>query len=94
MSNGYYRRGGLMGPAILITIGSLFLIERWMPEYGFHELWPVILIVIGLVKLLDGSRRDCAPTPAPGAGTSGSSGATPPASGVSGPGSSGGSSNT
>ncbi len=67
MSSDYYRRPGLMGPAILITIGSLFLLERWRYEYGFHNLWPVILIVIGLVRLFEGGRRGCDPAPAPGA---------------------------
>ncbi len=44
---------GLMGPAILITIGALFLIgrESWM--YGFGRTWPVILLVIGVLKLAE-----------------------------------------
>jgi hypothetical protein len=42
---------GLMGPAILITIGVLFLIERSSWDYGFSRTWPVILLVIGAVKL-------------------------------------------
>jgi hypothetical protein len=42
---------GLMGPVILITIGVLFLVgrENWM--WGFHRTWPVILLVIGALKL-------------------------------------------
>jgi Domain of unknown function (DUF5668) len=39
---------GLMGPVILITVGALFLIGQYSP-YGFFDLWPIILIVIGLV---------------------------------------------
>jgi hypothetical protein len=44
---------GLMGPAILITIGALFLFgrENWM--YGFGRTWPVILLVIGALKLAE-----------------------------------------
>lgn len=49
------RHGGLMGPVVLITIGVLFLMDRFW-NYGFHQLWPVLLIVIGLVKLF-GSMR-------------------------------------
>jgi len=41
----------LMFPAILITIGVLFLIERSSWDYGFSRTWPVILLVIGAVKL-------------------------------------------
>ena len=40
-----------MGPAILLTLGSLFMLER-MHGPGFHRTWPILLLVIGLVKLL------------------------------------------
>jgi hypothetical protein len=48
------RAHGFMGPAILITIGVLFLIDQvthvyWM-EFG--RTWPALLIVIGLVMFL------------------------------------------
>ena len=46
-----------MGPAVLITLGVLFLFDQmdvvcWM---HFHYTWPAILIVVGIVKLLDHS---------------------------------------
>jgi len=44
---------GLMGPAVLITIGVLFLIGQNNWEYGFHHTWPVILLVVGAVKLAE-----------------------------------------
>jgi hypothetical protein len=44
---------GLMGPVILITVGVLFLIGQYSGRYSFGELWPVILIVIGAIKLLE-----------------------------------------
>jgi Domain of unknown function (DUF5668) len=48
---------GYKGPAILITIGVLFLFDQmghahWM---GFHFTWPALLIVIGLISLLEHS---------------------------------------
>jgi hypothetical protein len=51
------RAHGFMGPAVLITIGVLFLLDQmghvhWM-EFGFT--WPALLIVIGLIKLLEHS---------------------------------------
>src|SRR5580658_10853878 len=51
------RAHGIMGPAVLITIGVLFLMDQmghahWM---GFDFTWPALLIVIGLVKLLEHS---------------------------------------
>ncbi len=42
---------GLMGPAILITIGVLFLIQQSTWRFGFGQTWPVILLVIGAIKL-------------------------------------------
>jgi hypothetical protein len=45
---------GLMGPAILITIGVLFLLDRWQGNlFRFHHTWPAILLVIGIVKLAE-----------------------------------------
>ena len=51
------RAHGYMGPAVLITIGVLFLLDQmghmhWM-DFGFT--WPALLIVIGLIKLLEHS---------------------------------------
>jgi hypothetical protein len=46
------RMRGLMGPAILITLGILFFIGQYNWHYSFERLWPIILIVIGVVKVL------------------------------------------
>jgi hypothetical protein len=51
------RAHGYMGPAVLITVGVLFLLDQmgrahWM-DFGFT--WPALLIVIGLVMLLQHS---------------------------------------
>jgi len=43
----------LMGPAVLLTIGFLFLIET-LGKVGFHRTWPILLLVIGGVKLFQG----------------------------------------
>jgi hypothetical protein len=42
-----------MGPALLITIGVLFLIQQLHGGYGFGRTWPVILLVIGAIKLAE-----------------------------------------
>lgn len=44
----------LMGAAILVTLGVLFLLSSWT-HLGFHQTWPVILIVIGVVLFLRAS---------------------------------------
>jgi hypothetical protein len=49
---------GLMGPAILITIGVLFLVQQSHWAYHFGRTWPVILLVIGVVKLAEALASD------------------------------------
>ena len=44
------------GPIILITIGVLFAFDRFT-EFRFSQTWPVLLIVIGLLRLAGGGRR-------------------------------------
>ena len=45
----------IMGPAVLVTIGVLFLLDVTFNGPGFHQTWPVILLVIGGVKLAQGN---------------------------------------
>ena len=43
---------GLMGPAIVITVGVLFLLNSMRGgEFEFRYTYPVILIVVGLLSL-------------------------------------------
>ncbi len=44
--------GNLWGGMILITLGALFLIDRFVPSIDFGDLWPLILIVIGVVLIM------------------------------------------
>lgn len=46
------RMRGLMAPVFLITIGVLFLIGQYT-MYSFGQLWPLILIAIGAVKVAE-----------------------------------------
>ena len=41
----------LMGPAILVTLGVLFLLDN-TSNIDFGKTWPAILLVIGIVKLV------------------------------------------
>ena len=41
----------LMGPAMLVTLGVLFLLDS-VSRVGFGRTWPAILLVIGVVKLM------------------------------------------
>jgi hypothetical protein len=47
------RTRGVMGPVILITLGVLFLIGQYSGRFSFGQLWPVLLIVIGAVKIFE-----------------------------------------
>ena len=47
------------GPIILITVGTLFALEKFTP-YRFGQTWPVLLIIIGFLKLLGGGSSRCA----------------------------------
>lgn len=44
-----------MGPAVLVTLGVLFLLESFSYNSGFHRTWPVLLLVIGGIKLWQGT---------------------------------------
>lgn len=89
MANGNYSRR-LMAPIILITIGVLFLLDE-LGDWGFSRTWPIILIVIGAVKIFERflapSTTTSMPPPAPGPGTntswqaSSTPGSTPPSAG-------------
>ncbi|HKW89308.1 MAG TPA: DUF5668 domain-containing protein [Candidatus Acidoferrales bacterium] len=43
---------GLMGPAVLIAIGVIFFVGQYNWDYSIERLWPVILIVVGVVQVL------------------------------------------
>jgi hypothetical protein len=44
----------MTGPLILIVLGALLLLNNLYPEvYRFSRMWPMILIVIGIAKLLE-----------------------------------------
>jgi hypothetical protein len=46
----------IRGPVIMITIGVLFAVDRFT-DYHFHQTWPVLLIVIGLLQFVGGRSR-------------------------------------
>ncbi len=48
-------RRGLMGPVVLITIGLIFMADQFLWRVNFGDLWPLILIVIGVMKLMEQS---------------------------------------
>lgn len=62
-----YLMRAVTGPIILITVGVLFTVDRFT-SFSFGQTWPILLIVIGLLKLLGGRRKRefITPPPPPG----------------------------
>ncbi len=65
---------GLMGPAVIITVGVLFLFDQMRGgNFSFGNTYPIILIVIGFISLAaaaaptDGHISAPVPPAAPGA---------------------------
>jgi cell wall-active antibiotic response 4TMS protein YvqF/B-box zinc finger protein len=65
----------IMGPSIMVTVGVLFLLDN-LHGPGFQRTWPLILLVIGAVKLLQSNASEMGhvggppalpPSPPPGA---------------------------
>ena len=42
----------IRGPILLMTVGGLFAIDYFGP-YPFYRTWPVLLIVLGVLKLAE-----------------------------------------
>jgi hypothetical protein len=55
-----------MWPAIMVTLGVLFLIDN-LHGPGFERTWPLILLVIGGVKLLQSNASEAGHIEGPGA---------------------------
>jgi hypothetical protein len=37
----------LLGGIVLIALGVLFLLGKFVPDFSFSDYWPVLLIVVG-----------------------------------------------
>lgn len=58
----------IRGPILLMALGGLLLAQRFT-LYGFSRTWPVLLILLGLLKLaerLAARQESAAPPPAGG----------------------------
>jgi hypothetical protein len=71
-----YSRRVWSGPIWLVTIGTLFLIQSFDGP-GFGRTWPVLLLVVGLMKLMD-TRTPPPPIPAGAPPTTGFTGGSVP----------------
>jgi len=42
---------------ILITLGVLFLVSKYFPQIHFADIWPFLLIVVGILIIYRGSKK-------------------------------------
>ena len=55
-------RGGRFAGVVIALIGAVLLVrELGVTSIGFHELWPLILVLIGVSMLLGGTARGKSP---------------------------------
>jgi phage shock protein PspC (stress-responsive transcriptional regulator) len=47
--NGMETNGALWGGIILILLGVMFLIDKFIPTIHFGDIWPVLLIIGGIL---------------------------------------------
>jgi len=40
-------KGSLIGGIVLIVIGLMFLLDNFLPSFGFDDFWPLLLVAIG-----------------------------------------------
>ena len=51
--------GALIAGLVLIAIGALFLVNRFMPYFHFHfrDFWPLLLVIAGIVLIYSSFSR-------------------------------------
>jgi len=52
-------KGGLIAGAILIVVGTFFLLDEFnfIPDLNFDFVWPSILVAIGLILVFSGAKK-------------------------------------
>ena len=50
MNSGYHLIRALRGPILLIALGGLMALHRF-DEFSLAKTWPILLILLGLMKL-------------------------------------------
>jgi phage shock protein C len=52
-------KGGTIAGAILIVIGSFFLLNEFdfIPDLDFSLIWPTILVAVGLILIFSGAKK-------------------------------------
>lgn len=46
------KKGGMTAGLLLIGIGTIGLLARYIPQINWHTAWPILLIIIGIILIL------------------------------------------
>ena len=49
--------GGMVAGLLLIGIGVIGLLARYIPQINWHTAWPIILIVLGIIILIPKNKK-------------------------------------
>jgi phage shock protein C len=52
------RNGSIMAGGILIVLGALFLADEFLPRFDFSKYWPLLLVAIGVLLLMNAGRKN------------------------------------
>lgn len=50
--------GSLIGGTLLIFVGAIFLVDRFVPNIDFGDLWPIVLIALGVLLIFTNLPRN------------------------------------
>jgi len=51
------KNGGMTAGLLLIGIGAIGLLARYIPQISWRTAWPILLIVIGIVLIIPKSKK-------------------------------------
>lgn len=50
-------KGSVIAGGVLILLGSLFLAEEFLPSFDFSKFWPLLLIGVGVLLLVNSKSK-------------------------------------
>lgn len=52
------RTGPMIAGIVLIVLGTLFLVDEFLPDFNFGKYWPILLVAIGATLLFTATKKD------------------------------------
>lgn len=52
------RTGSLIAGIVLIVVGTLFLVDEFLPKFNFGKYWPILLVAIGVALLFTARKKE------------------------------------